>query len=193
VPVGLPSSLLERRPEVRQAEQQLVAANAEIGVARAAYFPQIPLTAQAGYQSSALTALFSGPAGLWNFGATATQPIFEGGQLKANVRLAESQRQEALLFYQQSIQSAFRDVSDALIAYRKSHEFRQQQQLLVNSAQDATRLSHLRYSGGAASYLEVLTNDTNYFSAELVLVQAQLNELLALVQLYQGLGGGGEQ
>jgi multidrug efflux system outer membrane protein len=193
VPVGVPSSLLERRPDIRQSEEQLITANAEIGVAKAAYFPQIPLTAQAGYQSSALTALFSGPAGLWNFGATATQPIFTGGRLKANVRLAESQRQEALLFYQQSIQGAFRDVSDALIAYRKSQEFRQQQQLLVDSAQDATRLSHLRYSGGAASYLEVLTNDTNYFSAELVLVQAQLNELLALVQLYKGLGGGWEQ
>jgi multidrug efflux system outer membrane protein len=137
--------------------------------------------------------LFSGPAGLWNFGATATQPIFTAGRLKSNVRLAESQRQEALLFYKQSIQGAFRDVSDALIAYRKTQEFRQQQQLLVDSAQDATRLSHLRYSGGAASYLEVLTNDTNYFSAELVLVQAQLNELLALVQLYKGLGGGWEQ
>jgi multidrug efflux system outer membrane protein len=193
VPVGVPSSLLERRPDIHEAEEQLVAANAEIGVARAAYFPQIPLTAQAGYQSSALTSLFSGPAGLWNFGATATQPIFTAGRLKSNVRLAESQRQEALLFYKQSIQGAFRDVSDALIAYRKSQEFRQQQQLLVDSAQDATRLSHLRYSGGAASYLEVLTNDTNYFSAELVLVQAQLNELLALVQLYKGLGGGWEQ
>ena len=193
VPVGLPSNLLERRPDIRQAEEQLIAANAEIGVARAAYFPQIPLTAQAGYQSSALTSLFSGPAGLWNFGATATQPIFTAGRLKSNVRLAESQRQEALLFYKQSIQGAFRDVSDALIAYRKSQEFRRQQQLLVDSAQDATRLSHLRYSGGAASYLEVLTNDTNYFSAELVLVQAQLNELLALVQLYKGLGGGWEQ
>jgi multidrug efflux system outer membrane protein len=193
VPVGLPSSLLERRPDIRQAEEQLIAANAEIGVARAAYFPQIPLTAQAGYQSSALTSLFSGPAGLWNFGATATQPIFTAGRLKSNVRLAESQRQEALLFYKQSIQGAFRDVSDALIAYRKTQEFRRQQQQLVDSAQDATRLSHLRYSGGAASYLEVLTNDTNYFSAELVLVQAQLNELLALVQLYKGLGGGWEQ
>jgi len=144
VPVGVPSRLLERRPDNRQAEEQLVAANAEIGVARAAYFPQIPLTAQAGYQSSALTELFSGPAGLWSFGATATQPIFTAGRLKSNVRLAESQRQEAVLFYQQSIQGAFRDVSDALIAYRKSQEFRRQQQLLVDSAQDATRLSHLR-------------------------------------------------
>src|SRR6516225_667467 len=115
VPVGLPSSLLERRPDIHQAEEQLIAANAEIGVARAAYFPQIPLTATAGYQSSALSALFFGPAGAWNFGASLTQPIFTAGRLKSNVRLAESRRQEALLFYQQSIQGAFRDVSDALI------------------------------------------------------------------------------
>ena len=192
VPAGLPSSLLERRPDIRQAEQQLIAANAQIGVARSLYFPQIALTANSGYQSSALTALFSGPAGFWTFGSTLTQPIFTAGRLRSNVRLAEAQHQEALLFYQQTIQGAFRDVSDALIAYRKTEEFRTQQQLLVNSAQDATRLSHMRYSGGVASYLEVLTNETNYFSAELGLVQAELNELLALVQLYQGLGGGWE-
>jgi outer membrane protein, multidrug efflux system len=193
VPTGLPSSLLERRPDIRQAEQQLIAANAQIGVARSFYFPQIALTANSGYQSSALTALFTGPAGFWTFGSTLAQPIFTGGRLRSNVRLAEAQQQEAVLFYQETIQGAFRDVSDALIAYRKTQEFREQQQLLVNSAQDATRLSHMRYSGGVASYLEVLTNDTNYFSAELNLVQAQLNELLALVQLYRGLGGGWEQ
>ena len=193
VPTGLPSSLLERRPDIRQAEQQLIAANAQIGVARSLYFPQIALTANSGYQSSALTALFTGPAGFWTFGSTLAQPIFTGGRLRSNVRLAEAQQQEAVLFYQETIQGAFRDVSDALIAYRKTQAFREQQQLLVNSAQDATRLSHMRYSGGVASYLEVLTNDTNYFSAELNLVQAQLNELLALVQLYRGLGGGWEQ
>lgn len=193
VPVGLPSSLLERRPDIRQAEEQLVAANAQIGVARAAYFPQIPLTAAAGYQSSALTGLFAGPAGAWNFGASLTQPIFTAGRLKSNVRLAKSQRQESLFLYQRTIKGAFQGVSDDLIAYRKTQEFRQQQQLLTNSAEDATRLSQMRYNGGAASYLEVLTNDTNYFSAELALVQAQLDELLALVQLYRDLGGGWEQ
>jgi multidrug efflux system outer membrane protein len=193
LPAGLPSSLLERRPDIRQAEQQLIAANAQIGVARSLYFPQIALTANSGYQSSALTALFTGPAGFWTFGSTLTQPLFTAGKLRSNVRLAEAQHQEAVLFYQETIQGAFRDVSDSLVAYRKTQEFREQQQLLVNSAQDATRLSHMRYSGGVASYLEVLTNDTNYFSAELGLVQAQLNELLALVQLYKGLGGGWEQ
>jgi outer membrane protein, multidrug efflux system len=171
----------------------LIAANAEIGVARSQYFPQIVLTANAGYQSSALTALFTGPAGFWTFGSTLAQPIFTAGRLRSNVRLAEAQEQEAVLFYKETIQGAFRDVSDGLIAYRKTQEFREQQQLLVNSAQDAARLSHMRYSGGVASYLEVLTNETNYFSAELNLVQAQLNELLALVQLYKGLGGGWEQ
>src|SRR5215470_10082786 len=193
VPAGLPSSLLERRPDIRQAEQQLIAANAQIGVARSQYFPQIVLTANAGYQSSALTALFTGPAGFWTFGSTLAQPIFTGGRLRSNVRLAEAQQQESLLLYKQTIQGAFRDVSDSLIAYRKTQEFREQQKLLVDSAQDATRLSHLRYTGGATSYLEVLTNDTNYFSAELGLVQAQLNELLSLVQLYRGLGGGWQQ
>ena len=193
VPAGLPSSLLERRPDIRQAEQQLIAANAQIGVAKAQYFPQISLTASSGYQSSALSNLFTGPAGFWTFGSTLAQPIFTGGRLRSNVRLAEAQQQESLLLYKQTIQGAFRDVSDSLIAYRKTQEFREQQKLLVDSAQDATRLSHLRYTGGATSYLEVLTNDTNYFSAELGLVQAQLNELLSLVQLYRGLGGGWQQ
>ena len=192
VPAGLPSSLLERRPDVRQAEEQLISANAQIGVARAAYFPQISLTAMAGYQSSALTSLFTGPAGLWNFGGTLAQPIFTAGKLRSNVRLTEARQQEFLLSYEQTIQGAFRDVSDSLIAYRKTQEFRQQEELLVASAEDAARLSHMRYSGGVTSYLEVLTNETNYFSAELGLVQAQLNERLTLVQLYRALGGGWE-
>ncbi len=192
VPAGLPSSLLERRPDIRQAEEQLISANARIGVARAAYFPQISLTATAGYQSSALTGLFSGPAGLWNFGGALTQPIFTAGKLRSNVRLTEARQQEFLLRYEQSIQGAFQEVSDSLVAYRRTQEFRQQQELLVASAQDATRLSQMRYSGGVASYLEVLTNDTNYFSAQLSLVQAQLNERLALVELYKSLGGGWE-
>ncbi len=190
VPAGLTSALLERRPDIRQAEQQLIAFNARIGVAKAAYFPQIALTANAGYQSSALGSLFTGPAGLWNFGGSLAQPIFEGGRLRNNVRLTEAQKEESVLFYQQTIQQAFREVSDALIAYRKDQEFRQQQELLTGSAQDAAHLSDIRYKGGAASYLEVLTNQTNYFSAELNLAQARLNELLTLVQLYKALGGG---
>ena len=193
VPPGLPSSLLERRPDIRQAEEQLVAANAEIGVARAAYFPDISLSGSGGFQSSALTNLFSGPAGAWSFGASLAQPIFTGGRLRSGVRLAEAQQQTATLFYQQSIQEAFRTVSDALVAYRKTREFRAQQELLFESAKDAARLSQMRYAGGATGYLEVLTNETNAFSAELGLVQARLNELLALVQLYEALGGGWQQ
>jgi multidrug efflux system outer membrane protein len=193
VPPGLPSSLLERRPDIRQAEEQLVAANAEIGVARAAYFPDVSLSGSGGFQSSALTNLFSGPAGAWSFGASLAQPIFTGGRLRSGVRLAEAQQQTATLFYQQSIQEAFRSVSDALVAYRKTREFRAQQELLFESAKDAARLSQMRYTGGATGYLEVLTNETNAFSAELGLVQARLNELLALVQLYEALGGGWQQ
>jgi multidrug efflux system outer membrane protein len=193
VPPGLTSSLLERRPDIRQAEQQLVAANAQIGFARAAYFPQISLSGSGGFQSAALTNLFSGPAGTWNFGASLAQPIFTAGRLRSNVRLAEAQQQTAVLFYQQTIQGAFRSVSDALVAHRKTREFRAQQELLFQSAQDAARLSHMRYNGGVTGYLEVLTNETNSFSAELALVQARLNELLALVQLYEALGGGWQQ
>ncbi len=193
VPAGLTSSLLERRPDIREAEQQLIAANARIGVARAAYFPQISLSGSGGFQTAALSNLFSGPAGTWNFGASLTQPIFTAGKIRSNVRLAQAQQQTALLFYQQTIQGAFRSVSDALIAYRKSREFRVQEELLFQSAQDAAHLSHLRYAGGVTGYLEVLTNETNAFAAELGLVQAQLNELLALVQLYEALGGGWQQ
>jgi multidrug efflux system outer membrane protein len=193
VPPGLPSALLERRPDIRQAEEQLIAANAEIGVARAAYFPQISLSATSGFQSSALSNLFTGPAGAWSFGASLTQPIFTGGRLRSGVRLAEAREQTALLVYQQSIRGAFRSVSDALVAYRKTREFRVQEELLFESAQDAARLSHMRYTGGVTGYLEVLTNETNDFAAELALVQARQNELLALVQLYEALGGGWQQ
>jgi len=193
VPVGLPSSLIERRPDIQSAEQQLIAANARIGVARAAYFPQITLTGLAGYQSPALTNLFTDPAGFWSVGGQLVQPIFTGGRIRSNVRLTEAQKQEAVLVYQQSIQQAFREVSDSLIAYRKNQEFRAQQELLMNSAQDATRLSDMRYRGGVTSYLEVLDSDTRYFDAQLGLAQAQLNERLALVQLYNALGGGWQQ
>ncbi len=193
VPAGLPSSLLERRPDIRQAEQSLIAANAQIGVARSAYFPQISLTGSAGFETPALTNLFTGPAGVWNFGASLAQPIFEGGRIKSNVRFTEAQRQQFLLSYQQTIQGAFRDVSNALIAYRKDREFRVQQEQLLKSAQDAARLSEVRFKAGTTDYLEVLTNESNSFTAELGLAQAQGNELIALVQLYQSLGGGWQQ
>jgi outer membrane protein, multidrug efflux system len=193
IPAGLPSNLLERRPDIRQAEAQLIAANAQIGVAKAAYFPQISLTASGGFQSSALTNLFSGPAGVWSFGGSLVQPIFAGGRIRSGVRLSEARQQETLLIYQQTIQQAFRGVSDALVEYRKDREFREQQEQLASSAEDAARLSEMRYRGGATSYLEVLTNETNYFDAELGLAQAQLNELLGLVSIYRNLGGGWQE
>lgn len=193
VPAGLPSELLERRPDIQSAEQLLVAANARIGVARAAYFPQIVLTGLAGTQSSSLTDLFSGPAGVWNVGAQLSQPLFTGGRIRSGVRLSKAQQEEAALAYQATIQQAFREVSDSLIAYTKNQEFRQQQELLTRAAEDATRLSDVRYRGGAASYLEVLDSDTRYFSARLALAQALLAERLALVQVYNALGGGWQQ
>jgi multidrug efflux system outer membrane protein len=193
IPAGLPSTLLERRPDIRQAEAQLIAANAQIGVARAAYFPQISLTGSAGFQSPALTSLFTGPAGLWNFGGSLAEPIFASGRIRSGVRLSEARQQETLLIYQQTIQQAFRGVSDALVEYRKDREFREQQEQLASSAEDAARLSETRYRGGATSYLEVLTNETNYFDSELGLAQAQLNELLGLVSIYRNLGGGWQE
>jgi multidrug efflux system outer membrane protein len=193
VPAGLPSDLLARRPDIQSAEQLLIAANANIGVARAAYFPQIVLTGVGGYQSSALTSLFSGPAGFWSAGAQLAQPIFTGGRIRSGVKLSEAREQEAVLFYQQAIQQSLREVSDSLVAYKKNQEFRQQQELLTKAAEDATRLSDVRYRGGATSYLEVLDSDTRYFSAQLGLAQAELNERVALVQVYNALGGGWEQ
>ena len=193
VPAGIPSRLLERRPDIRAVEAQLIAANAEIGIARAAYFPQITLTANSGFQSSSLTSLFTGPAGLWNFGGSLSQPIFAGGRIKSGVRLAEAHKQELVLTYQQTIQQAFRGVSDALIGYQKSREFRVHQEELVAAARDAARLSDVRYRGGAANYIEVLTNETNAFDSELGLAQAQLSELVGLVGIYKNLGGGWEQ
>ena len=190
VPVGLPSTLLERRPDIRQAEQLLVAANANIGVAKAAYFPQISLTGSGGVQSAALTALFTTPAGLWSVGAGLTQSVFNAGRTRSQVALSKAQQEEAVLAYQQTIQQSFREVSDALVGYRKGREFREQQVLLNRAATDARRLADIRYRGGATSYLEVLDSDTRMFSAELGVTQAQLSELLSLVQVYRALGGG---
>jgi multidrug efflux system outer membrane protein len=190
VPVGLPSSLLERRPDIRQAEENLVAANAQIGVARAAFFPSISLTGDGGFQSSALASLLTGPAKIWSLAASVIQPVFEGGRLRNNLRLAEGEREQMLLTYGQTIQGAFGDVSDGLVAYQKNREFRIQQEGLFGSATDAARLSQIRFRAGAASYLEVLTNETTAFSAELNLAQARANELIALADLYRALGGG---
>jgi multidrug efflux system outer membrane protein len=190
VPPGIPSQLLERRPDIQQAEQNLVAANAEIGVARAQLFPQISLTGQFGVESIGLNNLFQWSARTWNWTGALTQPIFNAGALRANVRFSQAQQQQSLLTYQQTIQTAFREVSDSLIAYTKLRDYREHQALLTTYSRDASQLSEVRYKGGATSYLEVLTSETNYFSAELGLARAQLNERLSLVQLYNALGGG---
>ena len=193
VPAGLPSRLLERRPDIRAAEQQLAAATANIGVARAAFFPNFPLTGGGGIESTTFAGLFSGPGAAWTFSAPLSQPIFNGGALRSNLRLSEAQQKQSLLTYRQTIQTAFRQVSDALISYAKYREFSGHQERLTAAAQDAARLSDLRYRGGATSYLEVLTSQTNFFSAQLELARARLNERLTLVQLYNALGGGWEQ
>jgi multidrug efflux system outer membrane protein len=193
VPAGLPSRLLERRPDIRAVEAQLVAANARIGVAKAAYFPDITLTAFGGFRSAALSSLFTSGAGFWSVGGSLVQPIFNGGRIRSGVRLSEARKEELVLTYQQTIQQAFLGVSDALVGYQKNREFRQHQEELLIAARDAARLSDDRYRGGAASYLEVLTNETNAFNAELGLTQARLNELVSLVDIYRNLGGGWDQ
>jgi multidrug efflux system outer membrane protein len=190
IPVGLPSELLERRPDIREAEATLVAANAEIGVAKAAYFPSISLTGTAGYESFALNNLFTHSQRMWNGAASLTQPVFAAGALRSGKRLAEAREQEMLLTYQQTIMNAFQEVSNSLVAYQKGREFREQQELLTAAAEDADRLSKILYQHGGTSYLQVLISENNDFSAELNLAQAQLTERLALVQLYNALGGG---
>jgi multidrug efflux system outer membrane protein len=193
VPPGMPSSLLERRPDVRQVEQDLVAANAEIGVARAAFFPQISLTGSGGGtfgRSSLFSGLMSSQTGIWSYGAQVSQPIFTGGTLRGNLKLAESQHRQELVAYQQVIQLAFRDVSDALIGYQKLHEVRVAQETTVKDLQDTVDTSLVRYRGGITTYLEVLDGQRSLFTAELALAQARGNEYQSLVQLYKALGGG---
>jgi outer membrane protein, multidrug efflux system len=190
VPAGLPSELLERRPDVREAEANMMAANAQIGVAKAAFFPSISLTGTGGLESNALNSFLSAPSQTWNAGLNITQPVFEGGRLRSGLRLSRAQYQEAVLIYQQTVQNALEQVSNALIATQKDRGFREQQEMLTRAAQRTDELSEVLYKNGGASYLQVLTAETNYFSAELNLVQAQLNERLAVVQLYQSLGGG---
>jgi multidrug efflux system outer membrane protein len=193
VPPGLPSSLIERRPDIREAEQNLVAANAEIGVAKAQFFPQVSLTGSGGGafgRSSAFSDLMSSQLAIYSYGAQVSQPIFTGGALSGNLRLAKSQDRQALLYYQQTIQRAFGDVSDALIGYQKLHEVRLRDQDTVADLQESVRLSNLRYSGGTTTYLEVLDGQRALFSAELELAQARGAEYQSLVQLYRALGGG---
>ncbi len=190
LPTGLPSQLLERRPDIRQVEAQLMAANAQIGVARAQLFPQLSISASGGTSGGTLSDLFSTSGGLVYGIGSLTQPIFEGGKLRGQLQLSKEQKEEMVLNYQKTVLGAYRDVSNALIAANKQRSTREEQEKLVTAAADATRLARVRYSGGATSYLEVLTTDSNLFTAQLNLTTAQQNEALTLVQLYSALGGG---
>jgi multidrug efflux system outer membrane protein len=190
VPAGLPSALLERRPDIRAAEQNLIAANAQIGVAKAAYFPQISLSGFLGGQGTQLSSLFAGPSAVWNFTPQVTQPIYIGGRLKSEVKLSQAQRDIALIQYEKAIQTSFSEVSNALIAHQRVRESRVQQELLVAALEDRTRLAYVRYRGGVDTLLNALDSDRDLFQAQLTLSQIRLNELDTVVQLYKALGGG---
>ncbi len=190
VPVGLPSSLLERRPDIQTAEQLLIGANADIGQAKAAFYPQLSITGFYGFQSVAMSDLFTSGSRAWQFGPAITMPLFTGGRLRANLKVTQAQYEAALATYQQTVQNAFREVSDSLIAYRRTREFRARQEALTQANREATELANIRYDGGVTSYLEVLYNEQELFTAELNLAQARLNELLSVVSLYRSLGGG---
>ena len=190
LPTGIPSQLLERRPDIQQSEAQLKAANANIGVARAQFFPQLSISASAGVGGDNFSNIFDSNARtIYGIGSLA-QPLFEGGKLRGQLNQAKAADQEMVITYQKTIAGAFRDVSNALIALNKQRVYREQQEKLVAAAQDASRLARLRYEGGSTAYLEVLTNDTNLYSAQLNLATAQQGEALSLVQLYSALGGG---
>ena len=190
LPIGLPSQLLERRPDIQQAEATLIAANAQIGVARAQFFPNLSISASGGVSGDSLSSIFdTGGKTIYGLG-TLAQPLFEGGKLRGQLQLSEQTKEEMVLNYQKTIAGAFRDVSNALIALNKERAYREQQEKLVEAAKDATRLARIRYEAGSTGYLEVLTTDSNLFAAELNLVNAQQGEALALVQLYSALGGG---
>jgi multidrug efflux system outer membrane protein len=190
VPPGLPSDLLERRPDVRTAEQQLVAANANVGEAKAAFFPKVTLTGFYGVQSVALSDLFKSGSQAWQFGPAISVPLFTGGALRGNLKLARARFDEAVALYQKTVQNSFREVSDSLIACQRTREFRARQEENTQAHRDATKLANIRYEGGVTSYLEVLYNEQELFNAELILAQARLSELLSVVQLYRALGGG---
>lgn len=193
VPPGLPSSLLERRPDIRSAEESLVATNFSVEAARAAYFPRISLTGFLGGDSTALSSLFTGAGSVWGFAPQLTQPIFTAGRLKSNVKFNKAQQESAIVGYQSTVQGAFREVSDALIAYRRNVEVRAQQEQLVETLRERSRLAYLRYEGGVDTLLNALDADRDFFEAQIGLAQIRLNELTAVVQLYRALGGGWQQ
>jgi multidrug efflux system outer membrane protein len=194
VPAGLPSDLLVRRPDILSAEESLKAAGARIEVARKAYLPRISLTGFLGFESNSLTDLFKSSRSVWGFIPQVTQPIFTAGALKSNVRFTQAPRDILLVDYEvdyeRTIQTAFREVSDSLVAYGKTREVRAQRELLVRTLRDRARLAYMRYNGGVSNLLEALDADRELFDAELSLAQARRDELLSVVALYKSLGGG---
>ena len=190
IPVGIPSQLLERRPDIQQAEAKLIAGNARIGIAKAQFFPNISLTSFGGSVSSQLNSVFDAKNSYWYASTSLTQPIFSGGRIRNNYRLSVAQQQEMILAYRNTILNALKDVSNSLVAYQETRGRRVELAAQVDSAADAVRLARLRYSGGNTSYLEVLTTDTDLYSAQLLLAQAQQQEAFSVVQLYVALGGG---
>ena len=190
VPAGLPSALLERRPDIVEAEQRLIAANAKIGVAKAAFFPQISLTGNFGAQSLQFSDLFVGASRVWSFGPGLTVPLFNAGRNRANLEMSRAQQEQALVSYERTIQQAFREVEDALLAHQKIREVRTEWERLVDLSREALELAKLEYLNGKASYLEVLVARREALNAETALAQTQRNHLLTVVQLYKSLGGG---
>jgi multidrug efflux system outer membrane protein len=189
LPAGLPSSLLERRPDIRQAEDNLIAANAQIGAARALFFPDVSLTGFLGSQSQPLAMLFSGPARMASIAPSALLPIFHAG-LRAGVQLTQAQEREMLITYQKTIYGALREVADALAVHTRTREQRGEEEKLVHALSESVRLSNLRYRGGLDSYLQVLDAERDLFAGQLTLAQLRLVELQSVVQLYRALGGG---
>ena len=190
IPAGLPSDLLDKRPDIREAEDSLIAANAQIGAAKALWFPQITLTGFLGGQSRSLGALFTGPARQWSISPAADLSIFNAGRIRSNVHLAEATQREMIAAYQKAIENAFREVSDALIDHEKNREQRIQEESFVNALTDADGLSQMRYKGGLDSYLQVLDAERNLFQGQLALARLKRDELVSVVQLYRALGGG---
>jgi multidrug efflux system outer membrane protein len=191
VPAGLPSTLLDRRPDIRQAEQLLVAANARVGVAKSLFFPSISLTGSGGYQNFEIPSLFfKSTGGVYGYGGSLVQPLFNAGALWANYKASKAQREAAILSYQKSIQDAFRDVADSLVGHQKATEYLAQRELFVVTLRDQLRLANMRYVGGVSSYLEVLDTERQALDAELTYAQAYLGELNSVIFVYKALGGG---
>jgi multidrug efflux system outer membrane protein len=193
LPVGVPSALLERRPDIQQAEAQLHAATARIGIARADYFPRVFLSASAAAGGLQVDGTKIGPQGIFAVGPSITLPIFNSGRVSANVDSAEARTQAALAQYRQVIVQAFREVADGLVEYRKRQEARAQQEALTVASRSTTRLANIRYRGGVTSYLEVLDSERELFDAELGLARSRRDELLAVVRIYRALGGGWQE